>query len=114
VNEWGHNLIALGDFNIDRAGDPLYEAFTSAGLAAPPGLNAVPRTIFGEPQAQQFYDQIAWFNAGGKGPVLSLSCSGAGSFDFVPVLRDTQSLVQLSWRISDHYPLWVEFAVPRD
>jgi hypothetical protein len=32
---WGTNLIALGDFNIDRAGDPLYEAFTSSGLRPP-------------------------------------------------------------------------------
>ncbi len=29
VANWGHNLIAPGDFNIDRAGDPLYDAFTS-------------------------------------------------------------------------------------
>ena len=28
-HEWGHNLLALGDFNIDRQGDPLYDAFTS-------------------------------------------------------------------------------------
>src|SRR5215211_3770094 len=105
VAEWGHNLIALGDFNIDREGDPLYEAFISTGLAAPPGLNAVPRTIFDQPQAQHFYDQIAWFSAGGKGPVLSLSCSGAGTFNFVPVLQDGQTLTRLSWRISDHYPL---------
>ncbi|NIV96580.1 endonuclease, partial [candidate division KSB1 bacterium] len=23
INAWGHNLIALGDFNIDRKGDEL-------------------------------------------------------------------------------------------
>jgi len=28
----------------------------------------------------------------------------------VPLLREGQSLVELSWRISDHYPLWVEFS----
>jgi hypothetical protein len=31
----GHNLLALGDFNIDRIGDPLFEAFTSTGLTPP-------------------------------------------------------------------------------
>ena len=29
---WHHNLIALGDFNIDRRDDPLWQAFTSTGL----------------------------------------------------------------------------------
>jgi len=112
VTNWGHNLIALGDFNIDRAGDPLFEAFTSTGLAAPPGLNDVPRTIFDEPQKGHFYDQIAWFGEGSQGPKLHLSCSGAGSFDFVPLLRTgEETLEELSWKISDHYPLWVEFKV---
>jgi endonuclease/exonuclease/phosphatase family metal-dependent hydrolase len=110
VANWGHNLIGLGDFNIDRAGDPLFEAFTSTGLSAPPGLDAVPRTIFDTPQVKHYYDQIAWFNAGGEGPVLNLTCTAAGSFDFVPPLRGDQTLVELSWRISDHYPLWVEFS----
>ena len=35
VAEWGHNLICLGDFNIDRKDDPLFQAFTSTGLTAP-------------------------------------------------------------------------------
>lgn len=39
---WDHNLIALGDFNIDRADDPLFEAFTSTGLAPAPQLAGLP------------------------------------------------------------------------
>jgi endonuclease/exonuclease/phosphatase family metal-dependent hydrolase len=46
---WGTNLIAIGDFNIDRQDDPLYQAFTSTGLRPPAGLNHVPRTIFDDP-----------------------------------------------------------------
>src|SRR5262249_29700976 len=61
IEEWGHSLIALGDFNIDRRGDPLYDAFTSTGLTPAPQLNDIPRTIFDEPQQAHFYDQIAWF-----------------------------------------------------
>ena len=34
-----------------------------------------------------------------------------GSFDFVPLAFHGLSTRQLSWRISDHYPLWVEFTV---
>jgi endonuclease/exonuclease/phosphatase family metal-dependent hydrolase len=110
VANWGHNLIGLGDFNIDRSGDPLFEAFTSTGLGAPPALNEVPRTIFDQPQKKHFYDQIAWFSSGTQGPALNLTCTAAGTFDFVPLLQESQTLVELSWRISDHYPLWVEFA----
>jgi Endonuclease/Exonuclease/phosphatase family len=111
VANWGHNLICLGDFNIDRSGDPLFDAFTSTGLGAPPGLNDVRRTIFDEPQDAHFYDQIAWFGSDAGGQALHLTCNQAGSFDFVPLLRQDQTLEELSWRISDHYPLWVEFGV---
>ena len=109
--EWGHNLICLGDFNIDRKDDPLYQAFTSTGLTPPPALNDVPRTIFDTPGSGHFYDQIAWFVDETKGPALSLRCTKAGSFDFVPLWQQDLTTTQLSWRISDHYPLWVEFAV---
>ncbi|OLT15416.1 hypothetical protein BJF78_01475 [Pseudonocardia sp. CNS-139] len=109
---WGENLMALGDFNIDRRGDPLYDAFTSTGLRPPDGLNHVPRTIFDDPDAppddHSFYDQIAWFPQGRAR--LTLPFVNAGTFDFtagglVPAVDDRQ----LSFRISDHFPLWCEF-----
>ena len=31
--QWNQNLIALGDFNIDRRGDLLFDAFTSTALS---------------------------------------------------------------------------------
>jgi endonuclease/exonuclease/phosphatase family metal-dependent hydrolase len=106
---WGHNLIALGDFNIDRRGDANYDAFTSTGLRPPEELKDAPRTIFASGQGK-FYDQIAWFTQDGTVPVLSLDYSGrAGFFDFTPVSGDTLTKLELSWRMSDHYPLWVEF-----
>ena len=108
---WNQNLIALGDFNIDRRGDLLYDAFTSSGIEPAPALNAVPRTIFGDPAEGKFYDQIAWFVDEERGPMLSLASSAAGSFDFVPHLLGDFSKTTLSWKISDHYPLWVEFSV---
>lgn len=109
---WGENLIALGDFNIDRRDDPLYRAFTSTGLEPPAGLNFVPRTIFDDPQAppdtHHFYDQIAWFTRGRA--MLSLPFVNAGTFDFTDNLVPADTQNQLSWRISDHFPLWCEFA----
>ena len=35
--DFNHNMIALGDFNIDRKDDALYRAFTSTGLRPPAG-----------------------------------------------------------------------------
>jgi hypothetical protein len=108
---WNQNLIALGDFNIDRRGDPLFEAFTSSGIEPAPQLNEVPRTIFGDPGESKFYDQIAWFVDEARGPMLTIQASAAGSFDFVPLLQRDLSKTTLSWKVSDHYPLWVEFSV---
>ena len=99
IAEWGHNLICLGDFNIDRQDDPLFQAFTSTGLASPPALDKVPRTIFDAPDKSHFYDQIAWFADDSKGPALSLAYERAGSFDFVPLWQQALTTTQLSWRI---------------
>jgi endonuclease/exonuclease/phosphatase family metal-dependent hydrolase len=115
---WGANLIALGDFNIDRQDDPLYQAFTSTGLRPPAGLNYVPRTIFDDPDPnaapdhRHFYDQIAWFADAPGVPAFSLQYANAGMFNFAGGLIQAASTVQLSWRISDHFPLWVEFHLP--
>jgi endonuclease/exonuclease/phosphatase family metal-dependent hydrolase len=110
-NSWDHNLIALGDFNIDRRGDEMFEAFTSTGLRAPDELNDAPRTIFAS-GADNFYDQIAWFRGAGDVPALSLKyADNGGYFDFENLVFDNLDTTGLSWRISDHYPLWVEFLV---
>ncbi|HZD01989.1 MAG TPA: endonuclease/exonuclease/phosphatase family protein [Actinomycetes bacterium] len=109
VDEYSQNLIALGDFNIDREGDSTYQAFTSTGLRPPAGLSAIPRTIFTKPgeDTDHFFDQIAWFP-----DHFSMAFSGqAGGYDFVPVLQDKMPLTELSWRLSDHRPLWACFSV---
>jgi endonuclease/exonuclease/phosphatase family metal-dependent hydrolase len=109
-----HNLIALGDFNIKHKDDPLYQALASRGLSTPVELDHAPRTIFEETRSSH-YDQIAWFSdENGKVPYLSLDYRHrAGSFDFKPhCLRDLELTdLGLSWRISDHLPLWAEFLV---
>jgi endonuclease/exonuclease/phosphatase family metal-dependent hydrolase len=116
VNGWDHNLIALGDFNIDRKGDPLHDAFVSTGLDIPEDLQGAPRTIFGDPQKPElnkFYDQIAWFTGRNGLPALSLRYSRGDYFDFTDAALASRGLtkMELSWRISDHYPLWTEFSV---
>ncbi|MCE0487220.1 endonuclease/exonuclease/phosphatase family protein [Ornithinimicrobium sediminis] len=114
--DWNRNLLVLGDFNLDRLDDPLFEAFVSTGLWPPAELNEVPRTIFSDDRTRSFYDQVAWFVDPSDPRVPSLledmTYTGrGGSVDFVPhVLRDLTK-AQLSYRLSDHYPLWVEFTV---
>lgn len=116
VNGWDHNLIALGDFNIDRKGDALHDVFVSTGLDIPADLQDVPRTIFSDPDnphLNKFYDQIAWFTGRNNLPALSLQYSRGGFFDFTRAALTSRGLTktQLSWRISDHYPLWAEFSI---
>ena len=109
---FGHNLIALGDFNIDRTGDELYEAFTSTGLTTPPELDEGARTIFakpGKPEKDKHYDQIAWFTKASGVPHLSLEKLSAGAVHFKGQVMTDLSNTSLSWRMSDHVPLWVEF-----
>lgn len=115
---WGSNLIALGDLNIDRQNDPLYQALTSTGLQPPAGLHHVPRTVFDDPDPaappdhRHFYDQIAWFVDAPGVPALSLQYQNAGMFNFAGGIIPATTTLQLSWRISDHFPLWVEFGLP--
>lgn len=116
LQTWKHDLIPLGDFNIDRKDDDLYKAFTSTGLSVPDDLMNAPRTIFSDPakpDLNHFYDQIAWFSPKKDIPELTLKYVQGGIFDFVPHTLTSLNLTknQLSYRISDHYPLWAEFDV---
>ena len=121
LSEWakdskafGQNLLALGDFNIDREDDPRYHAFTSTGLKPVPDLINLPRTIFskeGVPDTQKYYDQIAWFSDEDDKPNFSLTYKGSGRIDFRGMIMRDQSNKSLKYRISDHFPLWVEFGI---
>ncbi|MDF1546377.1 MAG: endonuclease/exonuclease/phosphatase family protein [Bacteroidales bacterium] len=110
LNKWEHSLITLGDFNIERADDPAYNAFVSKNLFIPEDIRALPRTIFKE---LKFYDQIGWYINSSSVSQISLSYVKGGIFDFRDSVLKARNynLTQLSFRISDHFPLWVEFAI---
>ena len=102
--------------NIFTTDDELYKAFTSTGLTVPADLLNAPRTIFSDPakpDLNHFYDQIAWFTQKKDIPEITLKYVTGGTFDFVPYALASLKLPksQLSYRISDHYPLWAEFDV---
>ncbi|MBR9776454.1 MAG: endonuclease/exonuclease/phosphatase family protein [Cytophagales bacterium] len=110
MRSFDQSLILLGDFNIDRRGDPRYEAFVSTGLSVPEDLWDVRRTLIDN--QTKFYSQIAWFENQFKIPQLSIRYLNGGVFDFGPHIKKNKGLTpfQLSWRISDHLPLWAEFS----
>ena len=98
------NLIILGDFNIDERGDnPLFQAFVSGGLQVPQALLNVPTAFSIQPK---FYDQIAWFMGD-----LKMGFKTAGVVNFAGAVFPELTLRQMSYRISDHLPLWVEFNI---
>lgn len=101
------NLIVLGDFNIDDRGDnPLFRAFVSTGLIVPSELLNLKTTYATKPK---YYDQIAWFRDS-----LDLLTSGrAGVIDFAEAVYKEISVRSMSYRLSDHFPIWVEFITDR-
>ena len=112
TEEYGQNLVCLGDFNIDRQRDANYQAFVRRGLTPAPELNAVPRTLPTADRKPKFYDQIAWFTDAGRAR-LTLGYEGtAGTVPWDDFLFTDLERGPKSFRISDHYPLWVEFLVP--
>lgn len=101
------NLIVLGDFNIDeRSDNPLFQAFTATGLVVPPALLNVKSTCGSK---TKHYDQIAWF----MGDLDLLTSQRGGGIDFAGAIFQEMTLSQMSYRVSDHFPLWVEFVSDR-
>ena len=72
----------------------------------PPGLTGL-RTTFGT--QPKFYDQIAWFMGD-----LALKASGkSGVIDYSDAVFTEMTRTAMSFRMSDHLPLWTEFIIDR-
>ncbi len=116
MHRWHHNLIVLGDFNLERSDSDLYKAFVGTGLEVPFVLQSHPRTIFGrdsEPEKSSYHDQIAWFSKG-NAKLVDLDCTNGGIVRIWGNLLNDLGLTKgsFAFRISDHNPLWVEFRLP--
>lgn len=110
---WGNDpkryhrdLLVLGDFNINDRGGPLFEAFASTGLNVPPALRHLSTSTGQQPK---HYDQIGWFM-----DQLEMGFTGrAGSIPFQDAVFRELSPLSMSFRVSDHLPLWAEFSIDR-
>ena len=112
---WSHDLLVLGDFNIDRAGDELYEAFVSTGLTVAPDMVGLRRSLFDEEgegmSTLRYYDQISWFAGEGGESGLTMEYRGGGNVAFDGLCYGELGLSnsKLQHRVSDHLLLWGEF-----
>ncbi len=98
IDSRGHDLIALGDWNIADLTDANHRALTSTGLSVPSQLDP--------PSGVPAYDQIAWFP---RGMGLRYTERG-GRVEWKGEILRGFSDDEVRLRISDHEPLWVEFA----
>ena len=102
------NLILLGDFNINRRTDDniLFQELLQAGLWVPEAIRGVKSTYGTVPK---HYDQIAWL----RDDLNLIGGVSAGAIDFSGAVFQEHSLENMSYRVSDHFPLWVEFYTDR-
>ena len=110
-DDFRRNLIALGDFNIAKAGDAGFQALVDNGLTPDPSLADLPRTVGEKPGKASAFDQVAWIAAGQLG-ALGFDRTASGSVIWDDLLPRDPAEGDATFRISDHYPLWVEFALP--
>ncbi|MDQ2629959.1 MAG: endonuclease/exonuclease/phosphatase family protein [Actinomycetota bacterium] len=114
--EFRSNVIVLGDKNVTSVDDPIYKAMIENGLQPDVDTLEKPRTVSDRKRPGQAiaYDQLAWIAA----PPGKAAPPGALEFrrrkgDTFPwdayVLQEAEG--DTTFRMSDHYPLWVEFSV---
>jgi endonuclease/exonuclease/phosphatase family metal-dependent hydrolase len=107
------DIIALGDFNLPKAspGDPIFDELTRRGLQLPAHSTQIGSSI----AEDNHYDQIGFF----PGETGEQFTGRSGVFDFDGALfrtlweaRSRQDfLAYVRYHLSDHRPLWAEFAI---
>lgn len=114
--EFRSNVIALGDENLTGEDDPIFKAMVENGLQPDVDTLDKPRTVSDAraPGQAIAYDQIAWIAAppGKSAPpgALEFHRRKGDTFQWDKfVLQHADG--DTTFRISDHYPLWIEFSV---
>lgn len=107
------DIVVLGDFNLPKAiqGDPIFDQLTARGLELPAHSSTIGSSI----ASDAHYDQIAFF----PGETAAQFTGRLGVFDFDGALfkglwesrGQKDFLAYLRYYISDHRPMWAEFAI---
>ena len=107
------DIVPLGDFNLPKTepGDPIFDELTGYGLHLPDHSTEAGSSIAEDKE----YDQIAFF----PGETQEQFTGRTGVFDFDGALFRTlweerprnEFLAYMRYCISDHRPLWAEFAI---
>lgn len=116
-----HDLIVMGDFNVPKMGDALFEALTSRGLKVPKPLMTLKvgdRVVEGTNlERDARYDQILH-----RATVPDNFCNAGGALDFFIDDAHIDELFpgagytrrKFTYQMSDHLPLWIQMKVDID
>ena len=109
------DMIVVGDFNIPKIGDKLYEALTDKGLTMPASLavSKIPGTNLGQTKR---YDQILYL------PKFTRTVTEfGGTVNFAKCDRKilypgskTAQGGRFTYELSDHLPLWIQIGTDWD
>jgi len=100
------DIFVLGDFNIPSLGSATFKALKKHGLTIPKAL----RTIKTNLKQNAHYDQIAYYKEN-----TDCIVGNSGNLDFYDAFF-TKNMGKkkhnaMTYEISDHLPLWVEFII---
>lgn len=116
-----HDLIVMGDFNIPKIGDDLFNALTSSGLLVPDALQNLKsgdQVIGGSNLGKNArYDQILHLPTlkerfSNHGGTLDFFGSDTRINELFPGKNYTRE--KFSFQLSDHFPLWVQIKTDID
>lgn len=104
------DIIVMGDFNIPKLDDPLFQAITSKGLRIPESLRGVKHGS--NLVMNKRYDQIFYYPKYTKsftnhGGVLDFHTGGIDKL----YPKDTPDSKSYTFEMSDHLPLWVQLNI---
>ena len=104
------DIILMGDFNIPKVGDPLFEAITSEGLMMPKAL--ADAELGSNLAKNKRYDQILHYPSETKS-----FTNNAGVLDFYTggidklYIDNPPDETAFTYELSDHLPLWIQIDV---
>lgn len=112
-NAYLRDIVALGDFNLPELSDddPIYRTLTARGLELPAHKSAVGGSSL---QGHKHYDQVAFFPGETSEFAERVDVFDFDNAIFADLHRSRplkQFLSYLRYHLSDHRPLWAQFAI---